>query len=221
MQEDRSTKTDQPRSKRTRADKRRQELVAAAYQIIAQRGFEGLRVREVAARAGVNIATLHYYFDTKGALVRGVVEQLLHQFITVTAPVADQSQDTAPQQLRGLFTDLQYQLQEVPDMFVVLTELHLRSQRDPEIQAALQGLTAGWHAHIRQICVEGTQRGQLRANLDPDLAASLLVALIKGMSLQASSGLDRFDFDRMSAEVVGWFIAPRASVSTSDKGGST
>src|SRR6476659_7618373 len=106
-------------------------------------------------------------------------------------------------------------------MFVILTELHLRSQRDPEIQAALQGLTAGWHAHIRQICVEGTRRGQLRANLDPDLAASLLVALIKGMSLQASSGLDRFDFDRMSAEVVGWFIASRASVSTSDKGGST
>jgi AcrR family transcriptional regulator len=40
--------------------KRRQELVLAAFHQIAERGFEGLRTREVAAEARVNIATLHY-----------------------------------------------------------------------------------------------------------------------------------------------------------------
>ena len=36
----------------THGDERRQELVLAAYALIAERGFEGLRTREVAARAG-------------------------------------------------------------------------------------------------------------------------------------------------------------------------
>src|SRR3954468_13101812 len=103
---------------------RRQDLVAAAYAIIAERGFEGLRVREVAARAGVNIATLHYYFASKDALVSGVVEHILGQFLTITAPVAAEGAALPPQQLRGMFADLRYQLQEVPEMFVVLTELH-------------------------------------------------------------------------------------------------
>ncbi len=39
------------------SEKRRQELVLAAYHEIAERGFEGLRTREVAASVGVNIAT--------------------------------------------------------------------------------------------------------------------------------------------------------------------
>ena len=52
---------------------RRRALVAAAYTRIANEGFEGLRTRDVAADVGVNIATLHYYFPTKEALIRGVI----------------------------------------------------------------------------------------------------------------------------------------------------
>jgi hypothetical protein len=40
-------------------EKRRQELVQAAFNLIAEHGFEGLRTRDVAAEVGVNIATLH------------------------------------------------------------------------------------------------------------------------------------------------------------------
>ena len=39
-------------------EKRRQELVLAAFHQIAERGFEGLRTREVAGEAGVNIANM-------------------------------------------------------------------------------------------------------------------------------------------------------------------
>ena len=52
-------------------ESRRHDLVQAAFRGIAERGFEGLRTRDVAADAGVNIATLHYYFPTKEALIRG------------------------------------------------------------------------------------------------------------------------------------------------------
>lgn len=46
---------------KTQGDQRRRSLVLAAYQLIAEGGFERLRTRDIAARAGVNIATLHYY----------------------------------------------------------------------------------------------------------------------------------------------------------------
>jgi len=58
-------------------ERRRQELVLAAFHQIAEHGFEGLRTREVAAEARVNIATLHYYFPTKEALIRGVLEHAM------------------------------------------------------------------------------------------------------------------------------------------------
>ena len=52
--------------------KRRLALLQAAFDVVAQAGFEGLRTRAVADRAGVNIATLHYYFPSKQKLVEGL-----------------------------------------------------------------------------------------------------------------------------------------------------
>ena len=51
------------------AGKRRQQLVSIAMEQIAKKGFEGLRFQEVAKQAGVNNATLYYYFPTKEALI--------------------------------------------------------------------------------------------------------------------------------------------------------
>ncbi|HKQ68351.1 MAG TPA: TetR family transcriptional regulator, partial [Polyangiaceae bacterium] len=61
-------------------DRRRHDLLAAAYELIAQNGLEGLRTRDITARAGVNISTLHYYFGTKEALLEGVVLFVAQKF---------------------------------------------------------------------------------------------------------------------------------------------
>src|SRR5207244_10007286 len=70
---------------RSHSEDRRHALVAAAFGQIAERGFEGLRTREVAAEAGVNIATLHYYFPTKEDLIRAVVEHAMGRFRSTLA----------------------------------------------------------------------------------------------------------------------------------------
>src|SRR5713226_5280690 len=67
-------------------DERLHEIVLAAFNQIAERGFEGLRTREVAAEVGLNIATLHYYFPTKEALIRGVVEEAMRRFRSTLEP---------------------------------------------------------------------------------------------------------------------------------------
>src|SRR6266480_2488830 len=64
----------------THGHERHHSLVLAAYDLIAEKGFEELRTRDVAMRAGVNIATLHYYFARKEDLIDGVVDYLLDLF---------------------------------------------------------------------------------------------------------------------------------------------
>src|ERR1700731_4010872 len=71
---------------RSRKEDRQQALVRAAFNQIAERGLEGLRTREVAAGVGLNIATLHYYFPTKEALIRGVVSHAMDRFRSTLAP---------------------------------------------------------------------------------------------------------------------------------------
>jgi hypothetical protein len=56
------------------AEKRRERLVEAAYRAMLRTGLGQLRTRDVAAEAGITVATLHYYFPTKDDLVKAVVE---------------------------------------------------------------------------------------------------------------------------------------------------
>src|SRR3984893_5383794 len=78
---------------RSRKEDRQKALVQAAFNQIAERGFEGLRTREVAAGGGLNIATLHSSFPTKNPLIRGVVAYAMDRSpptLTPHGPPADQ-----------------------------------------------------------------------------------------------------------------------------------
>ena len=50
------------------------EPVRAAFDKIAENGLEGLRLRDVAAAAGIDHSTVHHYFATKEDLYRAILD---------------------------------------------------------------------------------------------------------------------------------------------------
>jgi AcrR family transcriptional regulator len=189
---------------KTQGEERRQSLVQAAYQLIAENGLERLRTRQVAERVGVNIATLHYYFASKEDLIQGVVEYLLKQFMTAYLSGSAQEMRTPLEQIRGELKEMQYLLQVKPEMFVVLNELALRSLHDPAIHQMIKWLDAGWHGYLEQILSRGKEQGVFRAELDPASGATWLILLIKGTTLHTMANPGAVDFDRLRAEVEHW-----------------
>src|SRR3979411_1794288 len=136
--------------------KRRDELVLAAFKLIAERGFEGLRTRDVAAMVGVNIATLHYYFPTKESLIRGVLEYAMGRFRTTLAPHGSPSD-----QLRNHLRAVQKLLAEEPELGSVMGELALRSARDKAIAGIMAEMYEAWHATLRGLLRRAPQQAQL------------------------------------------------------------
>jgi AcrR family transcriptional regulator len=177
----------------------RKALVHAAYDLIAQGGFEHLRTRSVAARAGVNIATLHYYFATKEDLIRAVVERVHSELANFSAPPR-----TPLEELRVEFADVERQMRETPATFVVLFELHMRAMRDPVIHAMLSEMDATFQSHVEAYLADGVQQGMFRADLDVPAAAAILVATIKGSILQLAFMRRTFPLDRVAAEFERW-----------------
>jgi AcrR family transcriptional regulator len=189
---------------KTQGDERRRSLVQAAYKLIAESGFERLRTRDVAARVGVNIATLHYYFPHKEDLIRGVVEYLLKQFMTAYLPGSPFEMKTPLEQIRGELAEMQYLVQEKPDMFIVLDELILRSLHDPAIHNMIAWLDEGWHTYLERVIRDGIEQGMFRADLDPGSAATWMILLTKGTTLHYMTNPEAVDFDRIKAEVEHW-----------------
>ncbi|HEX2558699.1 TetR/AcrR family transcriptional regulator [Phenylobacterium sp.] len=60
---------------RRRKEARPAEIVAAAFEVFAQKGFAGAKLDDIALRAGVSKGALYLYFETKEELFRAVVTQ--------------------------------------------------------------------------------------------------------------------------------------------------
>ena len=162
---------------------RRRELVAAAYHRLASHGFEGLRTRDVAADVGVNIATLHYYFPTKDALIRAVIGQAIQRF-TQTMPADGSPVD----QLRGHLRALGQLLKQDPQLWAVMGELVLRAPRDPDLGRIFRQTDAFWHRSLRDLLSRCVAEGAIDPSIDPDDMAALMIAAIKGLSLPTVAG---------------------------------
>ena len=64
----------------------RDKIFKAATQVFEEKGFAGARMQEIADRAGINKALLHYYFRTKDQLFMAVFQVLLRKmFEKITA----------------------------------------------------------------------------------------------------------------------------------------
>src|SRR6202163_4574616 len=146
---------------RSRKEDRQQALVRAAFNQIAERGFEGLRTREVAAGVGVNIATLHYYFPTKESLIRGVVEHAMGRFRSTLAP-----HGSPADQLRNHLRAVRKLLADEPELGSVMGELTLRSARDKTIARIMTEMYDAWHMTMRGLLRRAVKEGGLRPELD-------------------------------------------------------
>jgi AcrR family transcriptional regulator len=62
---------------RRRKDARPAEIVAAALDVFAEKGFAAARLDDIAAAAGVSKGALYLYFETKQDLFRAVVRQAI------------------------------------------------------------------------------------------------------------------------------------------------
>jgi AcrR family transcriptional regulator len=92
-------------------------------------------------RAGVNIATLHYYFASKEDLIEGVVDYLLDLFSSEASRDLQLDFSTPLGHLHAMFRNTVYRMRTMPKMFIVLGELVMRSQRHPELERAMDALS--------------------------------------------------------------------------------
>ena len=53
---------------------KKENIINAAVELFAEKGFEGTSIRELAAKAGVNVAMVNYYFGSKEKLFEAMVQ---------------------------------------------------------------------------------------------------------------------------------------------------
>lgn len=185
-------------SKRESTGDRRQAIAMAARALIAEKGMEGLRTRDIADRVGINIATLHYHVPTKEALI-GLVTETLRQDFRAQSLVRPREHLSPSERLEHEFFDFWELVTEQPEVLALMSELHERARRDPLVRDAVMPMMRYWEQMVADILAAGRDDGSFRPNLDPDAGAIMVIGAMMGLCRNRDCSSDTFE--RLCAEL--------------------
>ena len=199
------------RTQRMQQRDRKTELVEIAYLLIAKNGLEGFRIRQVAAEAGIDNGTLHYHFPSKEALIHGVVDYLMEDLQNNRA-VRNAADPTALNELQMEFEDIRLRLRRTPEQFIVLSDLAVRSWRDPVIAKMFRKLDDGWHVHLVSLLKRGIRQGIFRKNLNVPVCARAIMVALRGIGYQSRLPHPKVDalLSELAAQTEHWITADNA-----------
>lgn len=168
--------TNRPVTKNSRRPEARPtEILAAALDLFAERGFSATRMEDVAARAGLSKAGVYLYFDDKMALLKALVGEMAGANLGVARGLAQQHDGPVAPLLASILTFMARQMRDTrfPELVkVVISE----SRAHPDIgrlyldSVIRQGLPL-FEGLIRR----GIERGEFRPG-DPAHAVKSLIA---------------------------------------------
>jgi TetR/AcrR family transcriptional regulator, regulator of cefoperazone and chloramphenicol sensitivity len=173
--------------------KRRAALLQAAFGVVAEAGFEGLRTRAVATRAGVNIATLHYYFPSKQDLIEGLAQLLSAKFVTLHGPPPRPSGLPSLDRLRQEFSDSRFYMKHHPEMLLVMQEFSLRGKRDVQVQKIFDQMSGHWRDGIEKTLQAGAADGTFRDDIPAREMFLLVMSIFTGIIASSTGQIDTIE----------------------------
>jgi AcrR family transcriptional regulator len=78
-------------------------LIDAAKKIISREGCSGLRIRDVATRAGVNLGMFHYHFRSKKRFTRVLLQEMYEDFFSQLTVASREGKNSITQLRSTLF----------------------------------------------------------------------------------------------------------------------
>jgi AcrR family transcriptional regulator len=166
------------------ADQRREQMLRAALDVIAERGYAESRIADVAERAGTSPALVIYYFKTKDQLLTEAIrfsEDSWYEAGTRrTAEIA-----TAAGKLEELvaMSCLPEADSEPPSSWALWLDLWAQAVRHPEVASVRQKFDERWRDLICSLVVAGQEAGEF-GPVDPVDFAVLFSALLDGLAVQ-------------------------------------
>jgi AcrR family transcriptional regulator len=160
----------------------REQILLAAKIALARDGYEKITTRSIAKEAQVNIATLHYYFGTKEALLDETISYSKERFREVLEKAIEAAPDARAAQA-CVFELLLKLVLEVPDM--LRYDLVVRGFRKEKDNLCAQEMYASFRELESSILRRHLQEGgSLQPGMTVESIACYVVASIDGTILQ-------------------------------------
>lgn len=188
------------RSRRKQGDRREeaeQKMLDAATSLIAEKGFAGLVLSEVGARAGYSVTLPVHYYKTKEALIAAVTRRIRDHYESYLLGRLEGAHGLNA--VRIFIRTFTGHAAEHTTMrrawFMIITESATSRSLQEEVEAVRQSALSDLAAFIGQ----GQSAGDIAEDLDPDEQATLIHGSLRGLLSLFFVAPRRLDLERMTA----------------------
>jgi len=178
-------------SKRTDAVTNRARLLTVAQAVFAESGLD-LEVNDIASRAQLGVGTLYRHFGNREDLLREIVTRTVEDAQAQIHQAIEPYADDPRAALQALVSAHLQVYQQYQPFLAIMRDRRLEKLFEPAHREAMRAQAL---APTRGVIERGIQAGIFREDLDPDLAAAMILGSFIGVLdlLGKSCPLDKLE----------------------------
>ncbi|HEY0484800.1 MAG TPA: TetR/AcrR family transcriptional regulator [Mycobacteriales bacterium] len=174
---------------------RRRQILEATCAAVADGGLRNLRIADVARRAGLSNGSVHYYFDSKQALLRAAFEFNFRASLERRRWIAETDTDPVSR-LRLVVESYLPQSEDTVEAWLVWVELWVSALREPTLRTLNDEVYGEWRGFVADVVRQGQDQGLLRPG-DPYRFTDELIGMLDGLAIQVLIGSGHMTVGRM------------------------
>jgi AcrR family transcriptional regulator len=174
---------------------RKPQIVAAAAEVLYERGLFDTRIADIAERAGTSSPTILYYFESKDRLLEEAVDRTDREFYARVTE-GQERHERASDRLVHLIEETSLGPDGLSD-WTLWMEVWVRARRDQTVRRNYFRLDRRQRGMIATIVRDGQASGEFSRGSDPDEFALSLSGLMDGLGVQVTLGQPDVTADRM------------------------
>jgi AcrR family transcriptional regulator len=201
----------QERKRRVRDPERtRERLLQAAFQEVHRSGFQSASIDTILAATNVTKGALYYHFDSKEALGYAVVEEKIAKLTRDRwlRPMLNGGESIDI--LIGIVRRIPARPQDVRAGCPLLLLAQEMSPLDEQFRKRLERIFLDWQEGVATLLRKGQSQGTVRRDLNPNEAASFLIATVEGYATLAKNAQDAEVWRAGIRNIVRWLKSLRA-----------
>jgi AcrR family transcriptional regulator len=163
----------------------RDQLLAAARQLLEDKGYAHITARDLVAASGTNLASIGYHFGSKAGLLNAALGTVFEEWTTALARAAMADPHASPIERAHLtWATLLDSLTGKRPLLVSFVEAMAQADRDPDLREQLAGMYRNTRGRVAAMVATALGEGVTPDDPRCTAVASWVMAVCDGLAMQ-------------------------------------
>lgn len=167
---------------RKRYGAKRAKILKAAGTVLERHGFAGTTIEAIAREAGVDRATVYYYFKDKGAIFRGAIHEGLSDMVAALEEVAASTEPPEVRLRQSMRVVMQSFEKHYPQLYIYLRSGDSASIIDDDLNRELIESGRRYEDVVEEVVRDGIKQGVFQTSLPPKVFAKSVTGMLNWTS---------------------------------------